>query len=754
MTMCKCLTVVLVCGLMLGSASVLRAAEAAPATAPASQALGKAIYTEETAGDLDAAMKLYQQIAEQAQAERPAVAEALLRLGNCQLKKGRQAEAIAQFRKVLADFADQAPVAQRARQQLAKLGASAGNAPVVLSTSPATLDNNVPATLDKISVRFDRTMFGHGWSFCQEAGRTFPETPGNEKISFDSAGITCTMPVKLKPGTVYWTQLNMPGYTGFRSANGVPARTYEILFATKSADGKPTPLPAELVKEVKEVNAGVFAEPNRGNAKAQAMVESISALMGGAFKAMDQGDSSTALTLLRQEIAQTRELQEMVRGSAAEAPIKAGLPMIESIEAALAKNDIPQAKKLMETLRAMGPDLQRSMEQALSGPGGEPATNSATRPALEPLKLTAAPWQDGEEMDLRLRTQPGMEIGTLNYHAHALKVGGRDIWRIEADQVVTVMADSIQYTRADADQTTFAPLNSVTRNERGTYASAYQTDSVDLTVTVAGQTSTHHIDLGGLAYDNEQALYLIRRLPLGPGYHAAFAIFPPQSGAAGITCKIEVTGRENIKVAAGEFDCHKVQLQVVAAGAVALTHQLWFSADEHRYLVKYDAGTATMELTSTGLRPPEQAQVARDEAFDLALPVTWDSYKPAEPSRSGVILQLIAPQRQAWAALCSTARTAALASARNVAEADIKTLAGYFKGYFVRPESWSQATVSGLPSVSYSADYQDKDQAMVEYRTYVLGPSTVYWFMFRVEKDQFEKLHPSFDAVVSGFKVK
>jgi hypothetical protein len=119
-----------------------------------------------------------------------------------------------------------------------------------------------------------------------------------------------------------------------------------------------------------------------------------------------------------------------------------------------------------------------------------------------------------------------------------------------------------------------------------------------------------------------------------------------------------------------------------------------------------------------------------------------------------MLLQLIVPQRRAWAILATCERPATIQSARDVADGDVKVLTGFFKGYAVRPDSWSEMTAGNLPAERFVADYQDKGQAMVEYRTYILTPTTVYWFVFRVEKDRFEAMRPAFDAVVNGFATK
>ena len=85
---------------------VLATAAAAPAE-PISTMLEKAVYTEETAGNLDEAIKLYQQIVKQSEADRGLVAQAHYRLGLCLVKKDRKADAIEAFKKVTTLFADQ-----------------------------------------------------------------------------------------------------------------------------------------------------------------------------------------------------------------------------------------------------------------------------------------------------------------------------------------------------------------------------------------------------------------------------------------------------------------------------------------------------------------------------------------------------------------------------------------------------------------------------------------------------------------------
>lgn len=124
--------------------------------------------------------------------------------------------------------------------------------PHVIKTSPEAFADDVDPGLDKITVTFDRPMMDKSWSWTG-GGKTFPKGTGD--ISYDHARTTCTMPVKLEAGKVYWIGINSPSHQNFKTAAGTPARRHVILFATRSAEGKPTPLPKKLVEQATAINA-------------------------------------------------------------------------------------------------------------------------------------------------------------------------------------------------------------------------------------------------------------------------------------------------------------------------------------------------------------------------------------------------------------------------------------------------------------------------------------------------------------------
>lgn len=90
-----------------------------PASATSSaELLEKGIYNEETKGDLDSAITIYQQLVGDAKAAQTLAAEAQFRLGKCYLKENRAADATSAFEKVIRDFPQEKELVAKARTHL------------------------------------------------------------------------------------------------------------------------------------------------------------------------------------------------------------------------------------------------------------------------------------------------------------------------------------------------------------------------------------------------------------------------------------------------------------------------------------------------------------------------------------------------------------------------------------------------------------------------------------------------------------
>jgi len=237
-------------------AAVAVAGFARPAHAEdAAAMLQKGIYQEETAGNIDGAIDVYKQIIDLDNANQATVAEAQYRLGECYLKKGRKSDAVDAFKSVAAKYEGRFAVAAKAKKKLGELTPAPG-APKVIRTVPDALANDVSSDLDKITVTFNQKMMNNSWSWTG-GGETYPKTTG--KPFYDESITTCTMPVKLEPGKVYWVGINSPSHRNFKTPGRVPAARYVILFATKGEDGKPTVIPEDMARNARQINAASAA---------------------------------------------------------------------------------------------------------------------------------------------------------------------------------------------------------------------------------------------------------------------------------------------------------------------------------------------------------------------------------------------------------------------------------------------------------------------------------------------------------------
>jgi tetratricopeptide (TPR) repeat protein len=102
----------------------------APAQDRVAEALRKGIVEEETNHNLPAAIQAYESLLKQADADRPTIATALFRIGECYRKLGKNEQANAAYKRVVEQYPDQARLAEQSRRHLpnAKKSAAAESA--------------------------------------------------------------------------------------------------------------------------------------------------------------------------------------------------------------------------------------------------------------------------------------------------------------------------------------------------------------------------------------------------------------------------------------------------------------------------------------------------------------------------------------------------------------------------------------------------------------------------------------------------
>lgn len=201
-----------------------------------------------------AAARVYQQIVDAAEADRSAQAEAHYRLAMHFIREKQRTQAADVLNRLIRNYPEQTRWVNRARTELGNVAPADPSAPpAVVSTTPQWLQNDVDPDLGHIEITFDRPMNPDAIGFTG-AGESYPDPAG--KPSFDATRTTCTLPVKLRPGRVYWIGINGPTTRGFAAEDGTPAQWRILLFSTRTMDGKPTPIPLDRQRRAKQINEG------------------------------------------------------------------------------------------------------------------------------------------------------------------------------------------------------------------------------------------------------------------------------------------------------------------------------------------------------------------------------------------------------------------------------------------------------------------------------------------------------------------
>src|ERR1017187_6275914 len=107
------LTLLTVFTILVTGMSVGIRAQTAPASP--SELLEKGIYAQDTKGDLDSAIAIYQQLVAEHDINRSLAAQAQFRLGQCYQKQNRTADATAAFQKLVHDYPSETNLVAQAR---------------------------------------------------------------------------------------------------------------------------------------------------------------------------------------------------------------------------------------------------------------------------------------------------------------------------------------------------------------------------------------------------------------------------------------------------------------------------------------------------------------------------------------------------------------------------------------------------------------------------------------------------------------
>ena len=195
--------------------------------------------------------------------------------------------------------------------------------------------------------------------------------------------------------------------------------------------------------------------------------------------------------------------------------------------------------------------------------------------------ISTIPWPDEEETRYTIQNRTGDTIG--NGTLTIVKEGKTYIlgqyWEIgEVKQTISLKVASDNLKPISEQQTILSPQGEIKID------TTYAGNKLNIEAETPQGAQTAEIDVPADAYDNDEVLFLYRALPFKEGYQATYTNVVA-STAQKPKVTITITGKEQVEVPAGTFDCWKLEFQVARQ-----KQYMWYGVDGPYYLVKYDNG--------------------------------------------------------------------------------------------------------------------------------------------------------------------
>lgn len=361
--------------------------------------------------------------------------------------------------------------------------------------------------------------------------------------------------------------------------------------------------------------------------------------------------------------------------------------------------------------------------------------------------VSPAPWTSGEDLRYQIKTPSGAKMGLGRNTVEAGEINGQKIWRFSSHLHVGMQ----QWSQSAVAVGTLKPIHNRWKHPLvGEAEISYVNGGAD--VTFKGKEGVTHADFDGIVYDNEEAVHLFRCLPLAAGYNTTVAIFVGLTGAT-LPIKLEVTGPEVVQVPAGNIECFKVALNI--------GQTLWYSADAHRYLVKFEGGGIVSELTAIHQHVRGEATSLRDALFGFSFKTMADGFAArmeTEQEKRWSTYLFLDPQAKATMQL----KVEPLDRFDSKNTESLRAFAEYKMGqgrkavqkFEVRADSWRTLMIDGQPALGYVADMlqNDKSQVFSVVYGFVDGKAVEIWFA--TPPDDFKTFLPKFEMVVDSYRAK
>ncbi|MEQ8789403.1 MAG: tetratricopeptide repeat protein [Pirellulaceae bacterium] len=367
------------------------------------------------------------------------------------------------------------------------------------------------------------------------------------------------------------------------------------------------------------------------------------------------------------------------------------------------------------------------------------------------LKLLPAPWKSGERLTLTMKLPGGQSVGILGLGIDAGKSEGRDVWQAAIRRFL-LGGENQGVSRVVFDRETNRPLRTTwSHTLLGTCDAEYTGDK--LTVHTKGkpgeEDTTKSFDIVQPVFANDQVFYSLRQLPLKVGYKATIPTRIAFTGGNLVDIGIEVTEKETLKTAVGDFECFRVEMNI--------GQTFWIADDEQRHVVQFEGGGVIGTLSAIETAEPH---VYENERLGLSVtaPAGWFTLKAdAEAEADKAVVHLIAPEF-AFAMIQvqdkQLLEAAQRESARAWAESRIEKAKMALKDVKPRGEGMQETTLAGVKGVSYNFEYTSYRNTVLVDSAFALGPTKAIEYFRRADAEAEESVREQADAIRKSIRVK
>lgn len=383
-------------------------------------------------------------------------------------------------------------------------------------------------------------------------------------------------------------------------------------------------------------------------------------------------------------------------------------------------------------------------------PGEKDLVAAASDFLADGAALVPAPWQSGEDLDFDLKLPTGIKVGFTRYSVDSGERDGRSTWRFNS----LVVAGALSSSRTETEAGSMKPIHAIwTIRPMMAAETTYSGGRAELKLK---GLEPRTVEFSGIVYDNEEALQLMRRLPLAVGFKKSINVLVAPAGGQIIPVQLEVLGTEQLKVPAGTFDCYKVNLSLAGT-----SQTLWYSTAPHRLLVKFEASGIAAELTAVKRSGPDLPVSLREPTlgYSVSAPAGWLIQPDGNPDNfkrptlnvvddAGTALTTVMAEPQ------KNFDPATVASVRAYADHQVATSKKFTEKFDVHPDSWKETTVDGQPALTCVADHVKGPIRLLTFNTYTLVEGNAVSITCYVQPEEAEAFRPKYEALVASFRGK